>query len=200
MFTFHEISSFILFCVPSSFGQSAKKFRWMLNGIRPFSFIRLITWKYIRLSFALLCFFFGIFWVWMQKMRLLHLPLGPMCVCVSNVNICCCLLFQFHVSLYAWSSRCQLYFTCQRIVSYWSFFFLFGIIGTHVIIFILHPQPVQPTFESVDFKLFPCHSTFFSFFLCVQSNPYHRKSFAVWVSHLMWKLNGWLTFMSGVIW
>lgn len=49
------------FCVPSSFGQSAKKFRWMLNGIRPFSFIRLITWKYIRLSFALLCFFFGIF-------------------------------------------------------------------------------------------------------------------------------------------
>lgn len=68
------------FCVPSSFGQSAKKFRWMLNGIRPFSFIRLITWKYIRLSFALLCFFFDIFWVWMQKMRLLHLPLGPVCV------------------------------------------------------------------------------------------------------------------------
>lgn len=61
VFTFHEITSFILFCVPSSFGQSAKKFRWMLNGIRPFSFIRLITWKYIRLSFALLCFFFGIF-------------------------------------------------------------------------------------------------------------------------------------------
>lgn len=40
----------------------------------------------------------------------------------------------------------------------------------------------------------------FRFFFCVQSNPYHRKSFAVWVSHLMWKLNGWLTFMSGVIW
>lgn len=136
----------------------------MLNGIRPFSFIRLITWKYIRLSFALLCFFFWYFLGLNAENAFVTFAAG------SNV----CMRFQCEhlLLLVVPISRISLcmkqpmstlfHMPTDRVIL--VLFFVFGIIGTHVIIFILHPRPTQPTFDSVDFKLFPCHSTFFSFF------------------------------------
>lgn len=161
-----------------------------------------LSFHFVSFRYALLCFGNFVF-DFDAENAFVKLRRWPRCVCVSNWSIWW-LLLQFHI-LYVIRGLCQLHFTCQRIVSFWPFF-VSTIIGTHVIFSVFHPRPAPISASAVAataYLLFRWLETFsmpFNFRFSFTLIRITARQFAVWVSHLMWKLNGWLSFMSGVIW
>lgn len=136
-----------------------------------------LSFHFVSFRYALLCFGNFVF-DFDAENAFVKLRRWPRCVCVSNWSIWW-LLLQFHI-LYVKRGLCQLHFTCQRIVSFWSFFRIHhNWYACHIFCFssstgtdISHCRRRRLPFISLTWNFF--HAIQLSFF--IHFNPYHRKT------------------------